>query len=93
LYDAGGPPGPGFGKNASVKVQVTSTTSSIPTTKTYNIHITNRVYSNLKPELKTIKTGVFPINIWSRQPSIVRGLLPGSLANTTIYRTDKTIPF
>lgn len=79
--------------SAQSKVQITSTTSSIPTTKTYNIHITNRVYSNLKPGLKTIKPGVSPINIWSRQPSAIGGLLPGSLATTTIYRTDKTIPF
>lgn len=79
--------------SAQSKVQITSTTSSVPTTKTYNIHITNRVYSNLKPELKTIKPGIFPVNIWSRQPSAIGGLLPGSLATTTIYRTDKTIPF
>ncbi len=79
--------------SAQSKVQVPSTTSSIPNTKIYNIHITNRVYSELKPELKTIKPGIFPVSIWSRQPLVLGGLLPGSLATTTIYRTDKTIPF
>ena len=79
--------------SAQSKVLVTSTTSSVPTTKVYNIHITNRVYSNLKPELKTVKSGILPINIWSRQPAALGALLPGSLATTTIYRTNKTLPF
>jgi adenylate cyclase len=81
--------------SAQSKVQITDTKSSIPTTKVYNIHITNRVYSNLKPELKTMttKTGFLSINLWNKQPTTLSGLLPGSLATTTIYRTDKTIPF
>ncbi|MDD4931289.1 MAG: adenylate/guanylate cyclase domain-containing protein [Candidatus Colwellbacteria bacterium] len=79
--------------SAQSKVQIPSNVSSIPTTKIYNIHITNRVYSKLKPELKTIKNGIFSVNVWNRQPSMLGGLLPGSLATTTIYRTDKTIPF
>jgi class 3 adenylate cyclase len=79
--------------SAQSKVQITSQSTSIPTTKIYNIHITNRVYSKLKPELKTVKSGIFPVNIWSRQPSTLGSLLPGSLATTTIYRTDKTLPF
>jgi len=68
--------------------------SSIPTITIYNIHITNRVYANLKPELKTIKGNVFfPLSIWSKQPSTLGVLLPSSLATTTIYRTNKTLSF
>lgn len=60
--------------------------------KIYNIHITNRVYSKLKPELKTIKgNGLASINIWNRQPSVLGALLPSSLSTTTIYRTNKTL--
>ncbi len=64
-----------------------------PSTEIYNIHITNRVYSNLRENLKT-KLGLLnmKINIWERQPILLRSLLPGSLANTTIYRTNKTLP-
>ncbi len=63
-------------------------------TTVYNIHITNRVYSNLKPELKIIKsTGFLPMNIWGRQPAALGALLPGSLSATTIYRTNKTLSF
>lgn len=80
--------------SAQSKVQIRGNLDSIPTTKIYNIHITNRVYTNLKSELKTIKgTGVFTANIWNRQPSTLGSLLPGSLATTTIYRTNKTLPF
>ena len=39
------------------------------------------------------KSGILPINIWSRQPAALGALLPGSLATTTIYRTNKTLPF
>lgn len=52
----------------------------------YNIHITNRVFNKLKPELKTIK-GVLlmPINIWEKY---------GGLLSTDItYRTNRTLPF
>lgn len=79
--------------SAQSKVQISNTINSTPTTKIYNIHITNRVYSKLKPELKTIKNGIFSVNVWNRQPLILGELLPGSLATTTIYRTNKTIPF
>lgn len=80
--------------SAQSKVQTPSGSGTIPTMTVYNIHITNRVYANLKPELKAIKgNGVFPLNIWNRQPSVLGGLLPGSLATTTIYRTNKTLPF
>lgn len=79
--------------SAQSKVLVTSSTSETSTT-TYNIHITNRVYSNLKPELKTTKGTVgLSVNIWNRQPQSLGSLLPGSLASTTIYRTNKTLPF
>lgn len=67
-------------------------TTSITTV--FNIHITNRVFVKLKPELKTIKNGLpLSINIWHQQPSGLVALLPGSLASTTIYRTNKTLPF
>lgn len=80
--------------SAQSKVETSSSISSIPTTTIYNIHITNRVYANLKPELKTVKgNGIFHSNIWSRQPSALGGLLPGSLASTTIYRTNRTLVF
>jgi class 3 adenylate cyclase len=79
--------------SAQSKVQVPSATNSTPITKIYNIHITSRVYSRLKPGLKSIKNGIFSFNIWNKQPSTLGGLLPGSLATTTIYRTNKTIPF
>lgn len=66
------------------------------TTRTYNIHITNRVYAELKPDLKIIKstlTGLLGSNIWHRQPATIGALLPGSLSATTIYRTHRTLPF
>ncbi len=78
--------------SAQSKVQII-TDQGTSTTTIYNIHITNRVYSKLKPELKTIKSGLFPLNIWNRQPSALSGLLTASLADTTIYRTNKTLPF
>ncbi len=63
-------------------------------TKIYNIHITNRVYSKLKPELKITKGGIFgPVNIWQKQPVALGAFLPSSLATTTIYRTNKILPF
>jgi adenylate cyclase len=63
-------------------------------TNGYNIHITNRVYSKLKPELKQIKgNSTFSSNIWNKQPAVLGALLPTSLAVTTIYRTNKTLPF
>ncbi len=71
----------------------TQTTLGTPMTKVYNIHITNRVYSYLKPELKTIKgNGLLSTNIWNRQPSALGALLPSSLSTTTIYRTNRTLP-
>ncbi len=80
--------------SAQSKVQIPDSSGVTSTTRVYNIHITNRVYSNLKPELKAIKgNGILPLNIWHRQPSVLGGLLPGSLATTTIYRTNKTLPF
>ncbi|MCE9585627.1 hypothetical protein K8Q94_03345 [Candidatus Nomurabacteria bacterium] len=80
--------------SAQSKVQTLGSLATAPVTTVYNIHITNRVYVNLKPELKTVKgSGVFAFNIWNRQPSALGGLLPGSLATTTIYRTNKTLPF
>ena len=79
---------------AQSKYEAKDSQGNIINTTVYNIHITNRVYSELKPELKVLKTGtIFGNNIWSRQPSILAGLLPGSLAQTTIYRTNKTLPF
>ena len=79
--------------SAQSKVEYKSSTG-VSTTTVYNIHITNRVYANLKPELKTIKgNGIFSSNIWSRQPSALGALLPSSLATTTIYRTNKTLSF
>lgn len=81
--------------SAQSKVETPSSLGAgITTTTIYNIHITNRVYSNLKPELKTMKNsgGILALNIWFRQPSALGGLLPGSLATTTIYRTNKTLP-
>lgn len=84
--------------NYAVKLSAQSKVSNknsagedIPTI--YNIHITNRVYSLLKPELKTVTEAIFTKNIWQRQPDILGGLLPASLAKTTIYRTNKTLPF
>lgn len=81
--------------SAQSKVETPSSLGTgIATTTIYNIHITNRVYAKLKPELKTVKgNGIFQSNIWSRQPSGIGGLLPGSLASTTIYRTNKTLSF
>ena len=80
--------------SAQSKVEYKSTLTGENTTTVYNIHITNRVYANLKPELKTIKgNNLFSSNIWSRQPSALGALLPGPLATTTIYRTNKTLPF
>lgn len=68
--------------------------NGLNTTTTYNIHITNRVYSKLKPELKTIKgVGLFNSNIWKIKPQGLLSSLPGSLATTTIYMTNKTMPF
>lgn len=79
--------------SAQSKVVIPSNLGS-DTTKIYNIHITNRVYSNLKPELKIIKgNGLMSINIWNRQPSALGALLPSSLSTTTVYRTNKTLPF
>lgn len=78
--------------SAQSKVAV-QTTLGTSITKIYNIHITNRVYSSLKPELKTMKGGgLLSLNIWSRQPSELGALLPSSLSSTTIYRTNKTLP-
>ncbi len=81
--------------SAQSKVETKLTTGeSIKTI--YNIHITNRVHSALKPELKTIKgtlSGLLGSSIWHRQPVILNGFLPSSLQSTTIYRTNKTIPF
>ena len=72
----------------------TQSTLGTSITKVYNIHITNRVYSNLKPELKITKgNGLLSVNIWNRQPSALGALLPSSLSTTTIYRTDKTLSF
>lgn len=79
--------------SAQSKVPIQTSLGTSATT-VYNIHITNRVYSNLKPELKVLKgNGFLPFNIWNIQPSALRALLPGSLASTTIYRTNKTLPF
>lgn len=56
----------------------------------YNIHITNTVYNRLKPELKTIKSGVFPVDIWQKYSV---GLLLGNSQSGFRYRTNKTLPF
>ena len=52
----------------------------------YSIHITNRVYNRLKPELKTTK-GVFltPVSMWEKYG--------GLLSVDITYRTNKTLPF
>lgn len=79
--------------SAQSKVEVPSNLGG-NVTKIYNIHITNRVYANLKPELKTMKgSGILALNIWHRQPSALGAFLPSSLSTTTIYRTDKTLSF
>jgi class 3 adenylate cyclase len=61
----------------------------------YNIHITNRVYAGLKSESKIIKGNglLLPRNIWTRQPAQLGIFLAGSLSTTTIYRTNRTLPF
>jgi len=77
--------------SAQSKVAI-KTTLGTDVTTVYNIHITNRVYSNLKPELKTIKSnGLLSVNIWNRQPLVLGAFLPSSLSTTTIYRTNKTL--
>lgn len=73
---------------------VTKGSSGADDTIIYNVHITNRVYANLKPELKRTKGNVFAIvNIWNRQPILLGAFLPGSLSATTIYRTNKILSF
>lgn len=78
--------------SAQSKVEVPSSLGG-KITKIYNIHITNRVYAKLKPELKTVKgLGGMVLNIWNRQPPALGFALPPTLSTTTIYRTDKTLP-
>jgi len=84
--------------NFAVKLSAQSklefkTTSGESKTRVFNIHITNRVYSNLRPDLKIVKGSAIPLNIWSRQPSILGLALPSSLSSATIYRTYRTLPF
>lgn len=79
--------------SAQAKINKTNTSGQTLTT-IYNIHITNRIYSKLKPELKSIKgNGLFSTIIWNKQPALLGFPLAGSLATTTIYRTNKTLPF
>lgn len=59
----------------------------------YNIHITNRVYSKLKPDLKTIKTGFFPRAIWQKQPLGLGTFFTNTSSATVVYRTNQTLPF
>lgn len=57
----------------------------------YNIHITNRVFNNLKPELKTMKgTLLLSTPIWQKYSV---GLLLGLSESNFRYRTNKTLPF
>ena len=55
----------------------------------YNIHITNRIYNQLKPELKTLKGSLFS-TIWQKYSV---GLLLGLSNSDFRYRTNKTLPF
>jgi class 3 adenylate cyclase len=80
--------------SAQSKVQYAVVPGNSPVTTVYNIHITNRVFSELKPELKTSKgLGLLRTNIWNIQPALLGSVLPGSLSTTTIYRTNRTLPF